>query len=121
MEADVIAARGKPLQVKDYTELECNYTFGDNAAAPLGGVVSVRLEEANDTDFTPMKAAFPGGDDVAGLGDASYWAKDVHVMYTAFKGNIYVVQLVLFDTPAPAPDQVKTMAGTIMKALLSRL
>jgi hypothetical protein len=67
-----------------------------------------------------MKAAFPGGDDVSGLGNAAYWAKDVHVMYSAFKGNVYVVQLVIFGT-TNTPDQLKTMAGTIMEALLSRL
>lgn len=118
MEADVIAAAGNTLATREFTTGACTYNFGDAAGVPgLGGVVSVRLELPGSTDMSSMKLAFPDGDDVSGLGDAAYWAKSVNVMYAAFKGNIYAVQLVLFDV---TKDQ-KVIAGTIMEALLSRI
>jgi hypothetical protein len=117
MEADVTAARGKALQVREYVGDTCSYTFGDSPESPLGGAILVRLENAGSTDFTAMKIAFPGGDDVSGLGDAAYWAPSPSVMYAAFHGNTYAVQLVLFDTVADP----KGMATKTMEALLSRL
>jgi hypothetical protein len=120
MEADVTAARGQALQKKEYIAGQCNYTFGSNAQAPLGGAILVRRERENSTDLSAMKLAFPEGEDVSGLGDAAYWAESPSVMYAAFKNNVYAVQLVLFDQEN-TPDQLKTMAGTVMEALLSRL
>jgi hypothetical protein len=114
----VSTAVGAPVTKTEFTGTKCEYDFGGSGdTAGMGGVVDVRRELTGSTDLTAVKAGFPGGDDVSGLGDAAYWAKSVYVMYAVSHGSVYAVQTVLIDSS----KDLKTMETNIMQALLTNL
>lgn len=114
----VVSAVGGTIGTTEFTANKCEYKFGGSAdTAGIDGVVDVRKELVGSTNLSAVKAGFPGGDDVSGLGDAAYWAKDVYVMYAVSHGSVWAVQTVLID---PTKD-LKTMETNIMQALLSNL
>lgn len=114
----VASAVGGTMSKTDFTTTKCEYDFGGTAdTAGADGFVYVRREVSVGADLTAFKVASPGGDDVPGLGDASYWAKSLYVMYTVSHGSVWAVQTVLID---PSKD-LKTIETSIMQALLSNL
>lgn len=117
IQADVVKAAGKALTDTDFTQAgHCDFKFGGTADVPgLDGIVNVRQESTDD--LSAVKLGFPNGEDVSGIGDAAYWVGSVSVMYSAFHGHTYAVQLVLFTT---ATDE-KVLATAVMQSLLAHV
>lgn len=83
-----------PDQAAD-DEDSCSYNIGPADELIPEYVVDFRLESAG-TDLSGPKVAFSGGQDIAGVGDAAYWAPSVTVMWFVHRGNTYAIQFVLF-------------------------
>jgi hypothetical protein len=116
-ETEVSQIVGKPATVAEdqSSPSDCTYNVGDPAELIPDYVFSVRTETG---DFTGPKAAFPGGQDITGVGDAAYWAPSVTSLWFSRAGQMYVVQLILFSDEDGDPLQI---AQGLAQLLLSNL
>lgn len=115
----VTAAVGQELsETVAAGDADCTYSFLDSESEipGLGGTVNVRLEDVGANSIDLIKSIWPeGGEDIAGLGEAAYWAEQVPGLYAFHGGNTWAVQMILFGDD----DDQKGIATAVMQALLA--
>ena len=91
--------------------------MGGSPEPGLGGGIHVR-REGGTIDAGP-RVAFPGGQDIPGIGDKAYWAPDANVLYFERGGETYAVQLVLLgdETPEQSLEIARAIATRVASGL----
>lgn len=104
-QATVQAAVGRPVTTVTPGRDGCNWEIDAGA----GGGVELRAESGT-IDEGP-RIAFPGGQDLTGIGQRAYYATDVSTLYFEHGGQLYAVQLVIIG------DQTEAQEAQIARAI----
>lgn len=113
---DVSRIAGKPaVLADDQTGDNCTINVGAGEAGIPDYVINFRKESG---DLSGPHAAFPGGQDLSGLGESAYWSPDAEALWFTRAGQTYTLQLVLFGDDDG--DEL-AIAQQLVQAALARL
>jgi hypothetical protein len=108
---------GKTVATTEPGKNDCTWTLNDKSdpPIPIGGAVTVRTE--GNASLAGPKIAFPGGEDISGIGEQAYWTDGFSVLYFVKGGASYAVQLVLFNKADPRKDYATKIAQLVLTKL----
>ncbi|MBA2254320.1 MAG: hypothetical protein H0W07_04310 [Chloroflexi bacterium] len=75
--------------------MTCTFNFvpKDPAVPASGGYVTLQADPTNrDTSLAIARDFYPEGEDVSGIGERAYWAKNIGMLIFV-KGIVYTVQV----------------------------
>jgi hypothetical protein len=113
---------GLPIASIDAAPDDCSFNVnppGDSSTAGFGGIVDIRRESDEPSDFDTINKGFTGTDgvDVPGVGDRARRTKDGSLMYAVHAGHVWAVQQELLvsglDLPGNASKLMLALFGVV--------
>ena len=99
--------------------MTCTFNFvpKDPAVPASGGYVTLQADPTNrDTSLAIARDFYPEGEDVSGIGERAYWAKNIGMLIFA-KGIVYTVQVKVNESGS----RQKEIATKIAQLVLTKV